>query len=270
MTRTSLSRLLCLCLTVSSLLMSSALWAQNQEQGGRRGRGGFGGGGFGGGGFGGGGGLLRNEQIQKELSITDEQKTKIQAVYDEARAARGDAGRGGDFRSMSEEERTKLFAERQKQSEETSKKAEALLNADQAKRYKEISIQLRGVSALTDAEVAKELKLSDDQVNTLKLINDELSKQRREMFAGGRGNGVADQSREDRMKAFEAMRTKMQTMQKDADDESLAVLTADQRSQFEKLKGTKFELDLSQFRRGGRGRDGGNSTEKKAEDKKAE
>src|SRR4051812_21103659 len=74
--------------------------------------GGFGGGGGGfGGGFGGGRGgfgqtdavqLLGQEPIQKELELSDDQKTKITALADSVREARqamfqGGGGGGGDF-----------------------------------------------------------------------------------------------------------------------------------------------------------------------------
>ena len=228
MSRTLLRSLICL--GVCAVVASPAL-AQ-----GRGGRGGFGG-------FGG-PNLVAGEQVQKELKVTAEQKEKIDAILKEARDARPQGGRQ-NFREMSEADRTKLFEEGQKRNAETQKKLEGALNADQVKRLKEINLQVRGTSgALNDPEVAKELKLTDEQVTALKTISDETNKKRRELFGNGGGGGGGQGNRE-----------KMEQLNKDANDESLAVLKDDQKTQFEKMKGEKFELDRSQFqRRGGANR----------------
>jgi Spy/CpxP family protein refolding chaperone len=54
----------------------------------------------------------------------------------------------------------------------------------------------------------------------------------------------------------------MAEIRKETEAECAAVLTDEQKAQFEKMKGPKFELDMSAFGRGGpgrRGRPGGNN-----------
>ena len=51
--------------------------------------------------------LLRNEAVQKELAVTDEQLTKLKALFE---AGRGPGG-NGRFRDMTDEERQKLREE---------------------------------------------------------------------------------------------------------------------------------------------------------------
>lgn len=209
------------------------------------------------GGFGGRGGnpamLLGAEQLQKELKITEEQKGKIKEILEES-MKRGREG-FANFRDMTDEERTKAFAEMQKRGEEVRKKLVEVLTTEQAQRFRGITLQLAGTSALTQPEIAQELKLSDEQVKQLKTISEETNKKRRELFSGGRGA-----SEEERAKS----REKMTQLQKDADEEALAVLTADQRAAMEKLKGAEFKLDRSAF--GGRGsRRGGEAAPKKAD-----
>src|SRR5689334_4166360 len=67
--------------TLTSLVLVAALavpvFAQQRQRGG---------GGFGGGMFGGGTALLNNEDVQKDLKITDEQKTKIKEFNDKQTA----------------------------------------------------------------------------------------------------------------------------------------------------------------------------------------
>src|SRR6516162_11067248 len=77
--------------TLTSLMLVAALsapvFAQQRQRGG--------GGGFGGGMFGGGAMLLGNEDVQKDVKITDEQKTKIKEFNDKQAAARREAFGGG-------------------------------------------------------------------------------------------------------------------------------------------------------------------------------
>jgi Spy/CpxP family protein refolding chaperone len=224
-----------LCLTLSLPVL-----AQGQGRGGR-GRGGFGGGFM----FGS-AQLLGIEQVQKELKITEEQRGKLMALREEG--GRPDFGR---FRDLSEEEREKAFAEMREKADAQNKKAEALLDAGQLARLKQISLQVRGNAAIADDAVAKDLGLSEEQVAQAKAIGEETSKQMRDLRRGARS--------EDR----EAMRKKREELQKNADEEYLAILTDEQKTKLTNLKGPEFKLDQSALRRGpGRGerRRGGNNS----------
>ncbi|MFN0052509.1 MAG: hypothetical protein ACKV0T_09965 [Planctomycetales bacterium] len=220
--------------------------AMAQGQGGGQGRGGRGGFGFGGMMGGGGGMLLNLEQVQKELKLDDAQKEKLKTIRDEAQAAGGGRGAFANFQEMSQEEREKAFAEMRKRMEETNKKTEAVLNPEQSKRLKEISLQFamqtQGLAAvLANPEHAKALKLTEDQNEAVKTISEETQKQMRELFTpGGDPTGA---------------REKMAELRKNADEEYAAILTDEQKEQIETMKGAKFELDMSAFgQRGGRGR----------------
>jgi Spy/CpxP family protein refolding chaperone len=106
----------------------------------------------------------------------------------------------------------------------------AVLNDTQKARIKEIRIQARGASALADKEVAEALKLTDDQVNKIKDLTDSAMKDMREAFQSA-GNG-GDRT---------AMREKMTKMRTETSEKLLAVLTADQKTAFEKMQGAKVE-----------------------------
>lgn len=183
--------------------------------------------------------LLRNEKIQEELKITDEQKQKLTAMQEEG----GGGGRrgGGGGGNLSDEER----AARQKRIDESNKKAEAVLEAGQLKRLKEISLQVRGYRALADDEVATALKLTADQKDAVKTIQGESDKRMGELFSSGGGG-----DREERQKKFAEL-------QKDTDDEYLAVLNDEQKAKLAEMKGAKFDTDS--LRRGGRRRGGNNN-----------
>lgn len=250
-------RFLSVTLPVVAVCMLASNVALAQGQGGRGGRGG-GFGGFGGGMGGGGVGfLLGNEQVQKELKMSEDQVSKVRDIGREAFAGFGGGGgqRGAD---LSEEERTKRREEMAKRAEETNKKYLAVLDADQTTRVKQIQLWVSGAAGVaSNEEAAKELKLTDDQKAALKAINEEAGKKRMELFgAGGGGRGASDEERTKR-------REQMASLQKDTEAECQAVLTDEQKSQFAKMRGPKFELDMTAFGRGGpgggRGRRGGNN-----------
>src|SRR6266853_4987749 len=102
--------------------------------------------------------LLGNEQVQKELKMTDDQTAKVKEILDAARPQRG--GGGANFRDMTPEQREAAFAEMRKKSDEAGKKATELLTADQNTRLKQIELWVQGTSALVqNAELAKQLNL---------------------------------------------------------------------------------------------------------------
>ena len=218
------------------------------------GRGGFGGG-RGGGGFGI-SGLLMIPEVQKEVSITDEQKAELAKLGEAARTAAGaGAGAGGfdreAFEKLSEEERNKRFAEMRAAGAERTKKADeavkALLKPEQFARLSELRVQQEGVRAWSREDVQKQLGFTEEQVAKIKTLNDA---QGTGGFGGGRPG--QDQSEEEAAKAQAERAAK----RKAYDEGMAAILTADQTAAWTKLQGTKFEFPA----RGGRGGQGGGRT----------
>ncbi|MBI5760487.1 MAG: hypothetical protein HZA46_18385 [Planctomycetales bacterium] len=260
------------CLLLACL--ASAAVAQDQkpdQKQGRRPQGGGGagfGGGFGGGGFGGpqaGPQLLGIAEVQKELSISDEQKGKLEAVLNDLR----EQGRSGfnfqDFQSLKEDEREKKLAEFRKKAEELGKKATEsigkILDAKQLDRFGQLQLQREGVSAIARAEVADKLKLSKEQ-------REKLTKIQEEGRTAQRGGGNFGQlSEEERRAQF----TKMQEARDKRTADMVAVLTADQKGSWEKMLGTKFDFPQPRgFGGGGQGGGQGGGERKRPATKKAE
>lgn len=258
--------------------------AQPPQQGGRGdrqgGRGGFGGfGGFGNRGPGGGGMgfrvdramLLGIEQVRTELKIEESQAAVIDSALDAYREERNSAPRPDRdaFANMSEEERTKMFEDMQKQREELSRKTDEVLNAllepAQIARIDQIALQMRLnnglIAALKSDDLKGTLKITDEQVTKLDAAEtaarDEMQKMMEDMrasFQGGRGPGAPGAGGPPA--GFDAMREKMEAARKKSSDAAMAVLTDAQKTQLEELKGAAFEIDMRALM-GGRGGFGG-------------
>jgi Spy/CpxP family protein refolding chaperone len=237
----------------AAALLCLASVAVSQQPGGRR-PGGFSGA------FGGTGrlSLVSIEAVQKELGLEPAQIEAIQKLRDELRPMR-DGGKGrpgnrgktkapeasnrvpadwyfvqaqaqpGRFQPTPEqlEELRKQAAERTKL--EKTKLAEILL-PNQMKRLNEIYIQQLGTRAFEDVDVVAELKITDEQKASLAKVREESRAQMSELFAGGAGG--------DR----EARQAKLAEARKATEEKTLAVLTADQKTKFEELKGKPFEM----------------------------
>lgn len=208
--------------------------------GGRGGRGGFGGGGFGGGGFGGGGFggggglmLLGDENVKKDLGITEDQVKKMEEFQAKMRDEMGQVFQG--LRDLSQEERTAKFQEIQKKMTEMSDAAQKeILLPKQIERLKQISYQSRlnrgGTSdALASDDIAKELGITEAQKEALQKAQEE---------------------------ADTEMREEMTKLRDKARQKILNVLTSEQQAKLKKLTGETITFAPPQFG-GGRGGPGG-------------
>jgi len=219
--------------TVTTVLLVSLLagpaMAQRQK-GDRQGRGGPGMRGAGGVAM-----ILSNPGAQEELKLTPEQITKITEVVSKVRK-----NHENDFAKVRElsptEQRQKMQELGKASSEEILKDLEDTLKPEQTKRLKEIELQVRGMQALLDPEVATALTLSDAQKEKIKSIDDdvraELSSLRPTGGPGGGAGGGAGGN------PFQ----KMQALRKEAMSKALGVLTDPQKKTWQGMTGKPFEM----------------------------
>jgi hypothetical protein len=162
----------------------------------------------------------------------------VQAQQEQPRRPGGGAG----FQ-ITEEQRAEIEKRRLEQGREERAKLAEILLPHQLERLTQIYVQLAGVEALRDEEVAKELGISDAQAAKLTEVRnanrEELGPQMRELFGGGGGDR-------------DAIRAKMDELRKAGDAKILAVLTSEQQKKFEELKGKPFKMPEG-FGRGGPG-----------------
>lgn len=168
--------------------------------------------------------LLRQEAVQEDLGLTDDQKQQLR------RLAAGQQ-RGGDrpnLRDMSQEERREWMAEMRERMEAAEKKMSDILTEEQRTRLKQIRLQVMGPAAVGEPEFAKELGLTDEQREKIGQL--------RERVRQAREDGSND----------ETLRERMANAVKD-------MLTPEQREKLETLRGKPF--DTSSLMLGGRRRE---------------
>jgi hypothetical protein len=183
--------------------------------------------------MGGGAGLIANKDVQKELTLTDEQTAKAEAV---ARVVRekhhGDFAKLDDLDALERFEKTAELV--RTMTGETNKALADVLKPEQLKRYRQIQLLHLGLMAFTEPDVRSKLKLTDAQVGRIGRINADSQSQRRALAQGAGGN------RGD-------MQKKAATIGKEGMDKALAVLSADQKQAWKDMTGEPFEVRSQGF-----------------------
>jgi hypothetical protein len=213
----------CLVLAVFATAANALAQDQGGRRGGFRGRGGFGTNPL---------MLLQTEPVQKELELSEDQKSSLTKLADENRG-------GGGGGQMSQEER-------QQRREAMQKKVNEVLLPNQQERLEQIvlqvSVKMQTAQALADSKVADKLQLTDDQKKQLADLSSDYRQKIMDLFQGG---GPPDPD------AMAKLRTEQS-------DKAMAVLTSDQKDQLTKLEGKTIDIDPAQLFRGRGGRNRGN------------
>ncbi|MDQ2985679.1 MAG: hypothetical protein M3R13_03020 [Armatimonadota bacterium] len=204
-----------------------------------------------------GGGLriITRPDVQKELAVTETQKTAIAELFPNRRGAgggpRGDdqpggpaagpatgppppppGGQGGANAGPRGQRGDP--AAMQAQQAEQEKKLKAILDAKQWIRLSELRLQQEGVNALLRPEVAKEVGLSEDQNNKLKAIQQGSMEAMREAMMAAREGGDMDR---------EAMQAMMEKSRADTEAKMLAVLMEPQKVKWATMQGKPFKFE---------------------------
>jgi len=166
--------------------------------------------------------LLGQESVQKELKLTDEQKTKLDELRRTSREKMQEIFQGDEG-----ERQTKMQA----LNDENRKAVAAILNPEQSKRLKEITYQQRGATAFADPEVVKALNLTEEQQGKVKSINEETQAAMRELFTPGQAPD-------------EDARNKMNDLRKKSGEKMLALLTPEQKTKWTELQGEAFKGEI--------------------------
>lgn len=168
--------------------------------------------------------LAQIEEVAKDLKLTDEQKDKALELSDTLNEERRELFQkaAGDFDSIRED-----MAKLNKKIAEGFNEA---LEEPQQKRLQEVFVQANGPTALFDEQVAAALKITKEQQADLQKVRTE-----------GRGafRDIDWQSLSE--KESDA---KVDELIAGQDEKYSAVMTDEQRAEFEKLQGEKLKIDL--------------------------
>jgi hypothetical protein len=176
--------------------------------------------------------MLGIDAVQKELALNAEQIAEVNALNTQMRSDAMEIMSG--LQDLTEEERKEEMPNVMKMVGEKGKelqgKVDKLLDAKQHARLKELSIQRRNLGALQDPEILVALKITDDQKKQLLEVRDGFAKEQEDLQKEFLARGGDRQ----------ALRPKVEALQKSMGEKVMAVLTTEQREQFDKMKGEKF------------------------------
>jgi len=219
------------------------------------GRGGPGGGRTMGGGVGGSMGiasLVQMKEVRTELKMDEDQVKSLEAIRESMGGGRGPSGagspgggrpeggrpegrgdRGGPGGPPSVEQMKEMADRGKKMRAEIEGKVSEILDPDQNSRILGLLIQRDSGRALASSVLAAALELTPEQLTKLddvQIANMQAAqKTMQEAMAGGRDG-------------WTKVREQMEAMKKKSEESMLAVLTSEQRSQFDSMKGEKFEF----------------------------
>jgi hypothetical protein len=176
--------------------------------------------------------LVRNEAVQKDIAVKEDQSGKLQellAAYQKDLAAIPQLSREDAQKLTDEERRTKAQEAREASSkvqDTYQKQLAGMLDKTQLERLNQIRLQAAGPSAIGTPEVATALGLSREDRQKIQAALNELNQGRQ------RGERPTEEQRA-------ALRDKLEAKLKE-------LLTPEQLAKFEELKGKPF--DVSQLR----------------------
>ena len=162
--------------------------------------------------------LLRQKSVQKELELTPETAEKIMKfTTGQSAAAAKTAGQG-------EAERKQALAQLLRENEQFLTDT---LAPKQSKRLDQIMMQFTALTQLTKPDIAKELKLTDEQVQKFKDLQPVARKALADLFS----------NKEGRNEKFKKLREEYRTM-------VLALLTDEQKAKVREMVGPPFEGEI--------------------------
>ena len=172
--------------------------------------------------------LLQRKDVQADLGITDDQKSKLEAartkMMDDMRAQ----FQGGS--RPEPEAMQKMFAKMQ---EDMKKETEKVLTKEQMSRLKQINIQLAGNNAAAWADIQKELGMTEDQIKKIKDLQAKQQEANQGLFQKMRDQEMSREELQDAMKKNgETLKAEMGK-----------VLTAEQKDKLKAMGGKEFKAD---------------------------
>lgn len=169
--------------------------------------------------------LASLDEVQRDLEMNDEQRTKAGEIYSQLRSDRRNLWQQGPGEDT--------WQQMDQLNQEATEKVLALLNEPQQNRLLGITVQQMGARALGDPAIVHSLNLDDGQKAKLQ----EVRASNREAMQ----NAFMDYSH----LSDEERRAKFAQLADEGDEKLMGALTDQQRQHFEDMKGSPIDVDLS-------------------------
>ncbi len=186
--------------------------------------------------------LIRNPQIQQALKLDEQQL----ALLSQISANSVDARRRyllemRQAHTMEERDRMleEMPARLKEQAYDASHEVRDVLRAEQWQRLSQIAVQLRGIKALYDAGVQARLAMTEHQISGIQHLETQWSSGRRSIMTDAQYNRVSSQE----------LRNRLGDLDRFIETSLQQILTPQQLTIFNELRGDKFDQVVVSFPR---------------------
>lgn len=190
--------------------------------------------------------LIQNSQVKKELDLTETQSAKLQQIEEKLKSQSQSSFTNLNLEKLDAQAREQkllaLSAQIEKQSQASQKEVASILQPEQLKRLKEITLQLYGWGVLTSSQFTQELQITSQQQQQLKELRQQMLRQISQNWPIPEND-----TPEAQQTAREVFRQTMDRITRQSNQQAFAVLTPEQQKMIDTLKGRKFELDPAQM-----------------------
>lgn len=187
--------------------------------------------------------LLSSEQIKQELKLTDDQVNKLKQVNIDLRAQMDKLTSGVDPTKLSDAEKKQKQQEVDRVNQNVRQQLTTILKPEQITRSKQIFLQLYGFGVLTQQDYKSDLKLTADQESKMQNLGKELFVKVQQDWDIPKG------SQEEQNKILANNTEKVEKLVEDSNKQAVQMLTPEQQTTLDKLKGKEFKLDTSKLKR---------------------
>jgi hypothetical protein len=168
--------------------------------------------------------ILSEESVQEELQLTPAQIQLVAVEFKKMRDAQE------DIQILEKDERAKAMKELIQKSDQV---VAGILTPRQAKRFRQINLQLQGLRSFFSPEFAREMNVTPDQITAVKKIKEDTNAEKRELQKGAAGSLTASEARK-----------KMAEINKKADTRIEALLMPAQKAKWQELIGKPFKGEI--------------------------
>jgi hypothetical protein len=177
--------------------------------------------------------IALREDVQEELKLTDDQKAAVEEYLREHIQEYGQFFESIHGLDQKEHEK-KLQAFRKKSQKELASALKGTLKEDQVKRLRQLELQEAGALALFhgNPEIAKDLKITDDQRKQFMEIVQDMQKRIEPLIKEAGAGGDPEE-----------IRPKVMKIRKEHEDRIVAVLTDEQKRQWKEMIGKPFAIN---------------------------